>query len=345
MDAITNQVMACGVDMQQVEALTEGNTGGGMDESDRLDEAMGGLTLEPLRATLGSTLAPASSPTHDSQRQVLEWYDRKTASILKKYGPGPRVHFHIGLFSGQHLRPSHDMESLRQRLVASQEALMERAAKVWDATTALSGDVLDAGCGLGGGSIYWAQEYGAHVTAVTIVPEHIPLIARFAEEAGVANRIRPLVSDAAKVKGERCFDAAVAMESACYFDRPQWFTRLSSLLRPGGYVCVEDTFLGKPEWAAPFDRYWRTRVAPVSEYIEAAEAAGFTLDRNEDITDETSDFWIHSQAWSRAAMSQQALIESEINRMPISINWHAKFYRAWKEHGIEVRLLRFRLKS
>ena len=57
--------------------------------------------------------------------------------------------------------------------------------RVWDASESLTGEILDVGCGLGGGSIFWAQEFGARVTAVTCVPFHAGHVARFAVEAGV----------------------------------------------------------------------------------------------------------------------------------------------------------------
>src|SRR5262249_51163428 len=107
----------------------------------------------------------------------------------------------------------------------------------------LSGSVLDAGCGLGGGAIFWAETCGAHVTAVTIVPDHIPIIAHFARQAGVGHRVAPMLSDACSVKTAEPFDAVVAMESACYFPRRRWFARLARIVRPGGHVCIEDTFL------------------------------------------------------------------------------------------------------
>jgi tocopherol O-methyltransferase len=285
---------------------------------------------------------PESTGTVEARQRVIAWYSQKTRSILNKYGPGPRVHFHIGIFDGSSVPRGGTCDEIRQRLVASQEAMMYRVAEVWEAPRFLSGSVLDAGCGLGGGAIFWAQTLGAQVTAVTIVAEHIPIIRGFADQAGVADRVTPVLSDACMVKTAQPFDAAVAMESACYFPRRRWFARLARIIRPGGYVCVEDTFLGKKNWAEPFDAYWRTDVGPVEEYVEAAQRAGFELEKNVDVTRETSAFWLHSTAWSEAAMQSRQLDEFEEQRMPQSIRWHKSFYEAWEEGGIEVRLLRFR---
>ena len=91
------------------------------------------------------------------------------------------------------------------------------AAEAWDASQSLSGEVLDVGCGLGGGSIFWAQEFGARVTAVTCVPSHADHVARFGAEAGVEEQIELLVCDATEVPDENRFDAVVAVDASGYF--------------------------------------------------------------------------------------------------------------------------------
>lgn len=273
---------------------------------------------------------------------VVGYYDEKTASIINKYGPGPRIHFHIGLFDHDVSTHDSDLESLRRLLVDSQEKMIDKAAEVWEASKFSHGNILDAGCGLGGGSIYWAKEFNADVTAVTIVPGHIPLITEFADRAGVSERVHPLLSDVCDVPGERCFDAAIAMEASCYFPLKKWFARLAHLLRPGGVVCVEEPLVGKEEWATLFDHYWRTKIASVDEYVDAAAPAGFVLEKNVDLTDETTEFWSHSQAWVKMNIEHCDLDEKERTRLLNSLAWHALFHQAWSERGIEIRLLRFR---
>ena len=291
------------------------------------------------------TLVPPSSELtepHKADPGVKAYYNHKTASILKKYGPGPRVHFHIGLYEQDPPGADLGMDQLRHQIVSAQERMLARAAQVWEADWALSGDILDVGCGLGGGSLYWASEHGARVTAVTIASDHIPLIRGFAAQAGVANRVEPLLSDCCEVPTGRRYDGAVAMESACYFPRWQWFRRLAELIRPGGFVCIEDTFLGSPAWKDPFDRYWHTDIAPVDEYVSAARAAGFVLDRAEDVSRLTIPFWLQSAAWSKRMLASGELSRDEVARLRTSIDWHHEFSRAWKDGAIDVQLLRFR---
>src|SRR5579859_3681089 len=110
---------------------------------------------------------------------LVAYYEGKTRDISERYGPGPRVHYHTGLID-EPPPPGASAEVLRQRLVDAQERMLRYAAGVWHAPSNLCGDVLDVGCGLGGGAIFWAQEFGATVTAVTIAPSHLELVAKFA---------------------------------------------------------------------------------------------------------------------------------------------------------------------
>lgn len=157
-----------------------------------------------------------------SIQDVVAYYHGKTRFILQRYGPGPRVHYHTGLVDDAAPLDSSPTE-LRDRLVAAQERMLCHAVNYWNASSTLRGDVLDVGCGLGGGAIFWAQEFGAQVTAVTCVASHVDWVTRFVAQAGVASRVHTLLCDALAVPGENRFDAAVAVDSSCHLSRREWF--------------------------------------------------------------------------------------------------------------------------
>src|SRR5690242_15721702 len=73
--------------------------------------------------------------------------------------------------------------------------------EAWDAASSLSGDVLDVGCGLGGGAICWAEKFGANVTAGTNAPSHTTCRG-LCRSGGVASRIQAVCCDALAVPGE-----------------------------------------------------------------------------------------------------------------------------------------------
>jgi len=275
-----------------------------------------------------------------ADRRVVAWYEQKTEFLLEKYAASERVHYHTGLVPPAE-QPASDRTELKQQIWRSQEAMLERAARVWDAERHLRGDVLDVGCGLGGGPIFWAQRYGASVTALTPVPGHLPIIAACAEQGGVGDRVRPLLGDAHTVPGERAYDAAVATGASNYFDRRRWFARLAGLLRPNGRVFIEDTFVGRSEMSAPFNDYWISNIGARREYIEAAESSGFTLVHEEDVTGEAAGFWRLSVAYSQHLLGAGGLDVQEIEERQRSIAWQDRVYGAYLDGGFFNLLLHF----
>jgi len=249
--------------------------------------------------------------------KLVNYYEAKTRTILARYGPGPRVHYHTGLLN-ELASVDAQGEDLRRLLVSSQERMLWYAAATWDARLNLSGDVLDVGCGLGGGSIFWAQEFGAKVTAVTIAPSHVELVERFAEQAGVGPQVQPLLCDALAVPGESCFDTAIAIDSSSSFQRKPWFHRLASLVRSGGCVFIFDCFLIRDEYREPFDRHWCAQIGTINEYLAAAEEANFVVKRIEDVSAQAVNFWrttvalMHTRANECLNYSQRAELEDSL---------------------------------
>jgi tocopherol O-methyltransferase len=273
-------------------------------------------------------------------KALVAYYDSKTCGILERYGPGPRVHYHTGLVDDPAL-PGSSTQELRQRLVAAQERALYHAAQVWGASSTLSGDVLDVGCGLGGGAIFWAQEFGAQVAAVTCVASHVDLVARFAAQAGVQSRVQPLLCDALEVPGENRFETAVAIDSSGYLSRGPWFRRLASLLRPGGRVHIADCFLGRPEYEEPFNSYWHTRIGTIAQYLAAAEEARFRLESVQDISRRTEHFWTTTVALMEAEAREKTLGPGEIARRDASMRAHTLVRQGLVDAGLRYALMSF----
>ncbi|HKV56093.1 MAG TPA: class I SAM-dependent methyltransferase [Candidatus Binataceae bacterium] len=225
-----------------------------------------------------------------SLSQVVAFYERKTDQILQRYGPGPRVHYHTGL--AQRLETcAADSSELRQLLIASQERLLSYAAAKWRIEFVRGQEFLDVGCGLGGGALFWAQEFGARVTALTIIPSHAELVRQFAIEARVEKQVTTMICDAAEVTGERLFDSIMAIDSSSSFPRSAWFRRAFALLRPGGKLFIADCFLREPEYEAAFNSHWCAQIGTVTEYLDAAHAAGLRLASFEDVSPQAENFW------------------------------------------------------
>jgi tocopherol O-methyltransferase len=279
-----------------------------------------------------------------STGELARFYESKTCTILKRYGPGPRVHYHTGIID----EPLQDAErasapvtaaSLRSTLVAAQERLLTRAAELWNIRSIPFKDVLDVGCGLGGGAIFWAQQFSAAVTAVTIAASHLFWVAKFAAQAGVESLVRPLLCDASRIPGAGCFDAAVAIESCSSFPREPWFERTWALLRGGGRVLIADLFLGKPEYRHPVDSHWFTQIGTIHEYLAAARRAGFCEEEVYDYSELTGRFWATSYELLRVEAQSAQLTSLELAKLSESMRMHRLMRRGIIERGLRYALL------
>ncbi|MFD3697041.1 SAM-dependent methyltransferase [Streptomyces sp. NPDC058646] len=275
------------------------------------------------------------------------YYSRKTQEILQKYGPGPRVHFHVGLYPDGPPDTTVSQSTLQQRLLDAQERIVEHSARSWGANEAPPRRLLDIGCGLGGTSLYWAQEHGSSVTSLTVAEEHVPIVRRFALHAGVMGRVKPLLADVHHLDETRAYDAVYANESSGYTDRTRLFEVVAKALEPGGWFGIQEHFVGRAEWCEFMDDYYRTRLGRRGEYLAAAEAAGFELVQDEDVTDSVAEFWVQSMAWNTAELDRlRAGAEPGAwtgERLEQSTIAHSKFFRLWRDHAVETRLLRFRI--
>lgn len=290
------------------------------------------MNVKPALARISPSLG-----RNEVQKDVAAYYDAKTEGILRRYGPGPRVHYHTGLVDDMP-PPGLTAQALRVRIHDSQELLLREMSYAVSESWA-GKRVMDVGCGLGGGSLYWATEHRAHVTAITIAPSHVPLVQRFAAQAGVADRVRVLLCDAMEVPGSDYFDRVVAVESSCYLPRLAWFQQLHRLLRPGGTVVLMDCFLGRPELAGPFDRYWHTRIGTTDEYLRAASQAGLELELYQDLAYRTVNFWTLTMDLMAREQEERFPQSPAHSARPVSQREHLRLQQAMLDGGLQYALM------
>ncbi|MFJ7591218.1 SAM-dependent methyltransferase [Streptomyces sp. NPDC097617] len=277
------------------------------------------------------------------------YYSHKTQEILHKYGPGPRVHFHVGLYPDGPPDSTVPQDVLKQHMFDAQELIVEHAARSWGAYEAPPRRLLDIGCGLGGTSLYWAQEHGAAVTSLTVAAEHIPIVRHFARSAGVGERVNPVLADVHDLDETCAYDAVYANESSGYTDRTRLFEVVAKALVPGGWFGIQEHFVGRSSWREFIDDYYRTRLGLRDEYLAAAGAAGFELEHEEDVTDAVTEFWVQSMAWNTAELDRvRSGSGAEAGawsgeRLEQSTLAHSRFFRLWRDHAVQTRLLHFRV--
>lgn len=147
------------------------------------------------------------------------WYSKKSLGL------------HYGFWEGS--TRSHD-EALN-----NQFALVVALAKIKKGM-----QVLDAGCGVGGGAIYVARETGAKVVGITITPEQVEEARVNAQQVGVGQLTEFLLADYTKMPfNNESFDVVFAVESACYaYPKRLFLDEAYRVLKPGGFLIVSDGY-------------------------------------------------------------------------------------------------------
>ncbi|OLP19924.1 SAM-dependent methyltransferase [Leptolyngbya sp. 'hensonii'] len=174
--------------------------------------------------------------------------------------------------------------------------------------------VLDVGCGIGGSSRILAQEYGFHVTGITISPQQV----RRAQELtppGVSAQFK--VDDALALSfPDASFDVVWSIEAGPHMpDKAQFARELLRALKPGGILVVADwnqrdvratpqngnrhtplNFWEKPVMRQLLDQWSHPAFSSIEGFAELLEATGLVAGEvtTADWTVETLPSWLDS---------------------------------------------------
>lgn len=250
---------------------------------------------DPMRATL-STGPETGTDMRDPRalkERVRRYYAAATEDYLKYYQADWHHHMHYG-FDRDLPRGGNPTEHM-VRYLARLAGLK-------------AGDkMLDAGCGVGGSSIFLARELGLDCTGITLMEAQARLARGFAAKgvprAKGSGKARFAANDfhlPAFKAGS--FDAVWALESFDHaVDKRAWIAGMFDLLKPGGRLVIADGFRTE----APHDRAlakaydaflagWAVpHLCSASEIETWAREAGFSVAHAEDIS---ADVMPHARA-------------------------------------------------
>jgi cyclopropane fatty-acyl-phospholipid synthase-like methyltransferase len=166
------------------------------------------------------------------------------------------------------------------------EAVRNTNKFVVDALAINSEDtVLDAGCGVGGTSIYVSETTGATVQGITLSNVQLKIARRRASKSSAARLLSFSKQDFTKTNfGEGTFSKVFGIESVCYAHRKVNFLKEAHrIMKPGGRIAVVDFFLTKDNldtqemkiytktlegWALP-------NLSTTEEFSKSLQQAGF----------------------------------------------------------------------
>ncbi len=214
-------------------------------------------------------------------RAIVAYYDECEIDYRMMWRLGRSLAMHYGHWDST-------TRSLRAAL-ERQNALLAETARIG------AGDlVLDAGCGVGGSSIYVTQRTGCRALGVTLSTQQAATARRNAHARQVEDRARFAVMDyAATGLADGTFDVVWALESVCYAEDKAAFVREAyRLLRPGGRLVLADGFATRDSYGGVHRRVmdswlhsWAVRsLATPQAFAGYLKAAGFRAVRYRDVT-------------------------------------------------------------
>lgn len=169
-----------------------------------------------------------------TKQQVVTYYEQAEIDYKIAWHLGSQLAMHYGFWDLS-------TKSLRQALQNENAVLAQRAGITKHDV------VLDAGCGVGGSSLFLGSTIGCKVMGISLVEHQVQAATRHATERHLNKLVTFQEADfTATPFADQSFNVVWAVESVCHADdKQQFLTEAFRLLRPGGRLIVADGFAAK----------------------------------------------------------------------------------------------------
>jgi tocopherol O-methyltransferase len=213
---------------------------------------------------------------------IVEYYNTCENSYKDVWHLDECMAMHLGIWD-------EGVKTLKQSLLKENE-LLATLGKIKSSDL-----VLDAGCGVGGSSIWLAKHIGCNVKGITLVDSQVKQSTVNAQNNQVQNLTSFDKQDYTKTTFPNAsFDVVWAINSACYAKPKSTFINEAyRLLKPGGRLVVSDAFQGKDtlteaEHQLLYDKTYHGWVVnsldTPAQFLKQMETAGF---KNSEYSDQS----------------------------------------------------------
>jgi cyclopropane fatty-acyl-phospholipid synthase-like methyltransferase len=168
----------------------------------------------------------------DYHKKIIEYYKDTENAYKDSWDLNNSLAIHYGYWDEK-------VKTFPQSLLRMNEVMIEAAdIKPTD-------KVLDAGCGVGGSSIFMATVLGCNVTGITLSERQVQQAKGNAAKKNVENLVEFKAMDyCATDFPDESFDVVWGCESICYADdKEKFINEAYRLLKPGGRLVVADGFV------------------------------------------------------------------------------------------------------
>lgn len=170
----------------------------------------------------------------DYHEKIIQYYKDTENAYKDSWDLNNSLAIHFGYWDAA-------VKSFPESLIRMNEVMMEAAAIQQTDT------VLDAGCGVGGSSIFLVASSGCRVTGITLSQRQVELARENAKKKKVEALIDFKVMNYCSTDfPDAGFDVVWGCESICYADSKEQFIKEAyRLLKPGGRLIVADGFVSE----------------------------------------------------------------------------------------------------